>query len=120
MSVTCLGAVPVEKRRIAPAPGNVDVGALGALVNRGFDVDGGRNIHAVVGHRHFQPVAFQRAGNQATRIIFVFLQSFFVKKFLLLGDKNRHLMADVIVAVGDQYRLIWRAHGAPCLSYRTV
>jgi hypothetical protein len=60
----------------------------------------------VVGHCHPQSVPFHRAGNQAARIVFVFLQSFLAQKSLFLGDKNRHLVTDVIVAVGDQYRLI--------------
>ncbi len=84
-------------------------------MDRRLDVHRGCDIHTVVGDRHGQSIALHRAGNQAARVIVVFFQSFVVKKPLLLGDKNRDLMADVIIAVGNQQRLIESTHRATCL-----
>ncbi len=60
----------------------------------------------MVGDRHCQPVALERPRNQAARIVFVFLETFLTEKTLLLGDEDRDLVADVIIAVGDQNGLI--------------
>jgi hypothetical protein len=60
----------------------------------------------MVGNCHCQPVALKRPRNQAARIIFVFFETFLIKKTLLFGDEDRDLMADVIIAVGNQNGLI--------------
>ena len=50
-----LRAVPSEKRRVAPAADDVDVDSERTLVNRRLDIDGGRDIYAVIVDRAPNP-----------------------------------------------------------------
>src|ERR687891_2025519 len=105
-----LGAVPFEQRGIAPASDDVEVRALAALVNCRFDIDGSGDFHAAIFHRHRQPFSLERAGDQSTRIIGIVRQSFLAKEPLLFRDGDAHLVADMVVAVGDQNGLVECAH----------
>ena len=113
-----LGAIPFEKGRIAPTAGDIDIGAQRALVDRRFDVDSGGDVHPMILNRHGQTFALDGTRNQAARVVFKFFESFVGEKTLLFGDEDRDLVTDVVVAIGDENRLVECAHhGSFALCY---
>src|SRR6266576_1520900 len=115
-----LRAVPFEKRRVAPTADDIHIVTQRALVKRRFDVDGGGDVNAVVLDRQRQAFALERAGNETAGIVLVFFKAFLAEVTFFLGDGHGDLMADVIVAVGDQNRLIERAHACSFFVVRLL
>src|SRR5215813_13724593 len=102
--------IPFEEGCVAPAPDDVNVGALSSLIDGRFRIHHRGDVHAMFLDCESEGLAFRRARQESAALIFVACKTFFLEKTLLFGDVNGDPVANVIVDIGDEKTLIENTH----------